>query len=90
MHLETPPETIALNFRLLSKTLKVAEFLKLEPEARLQTLEEAIALLNNKQTPDTDVRRLANYLRALQDADVGEDAIARIKEGLVGWDFAPF
>lgn len=84
------PETIALNFKLLSKTLKISVFTKLEPEAQAKTLEEAIALLSDEQTPNTDVRRLANYLRALQDLELSEELQGAISVGLTGWDFAPF
>lgn len=88
MFLETQAETMAGIFAVVSRTLKLDEFIKLEPEAQRVTLEDTARLLKGKDTPMTSKRQLISYLEVL--GSNGADNVKPIVLAILNdWNSAP-
>lgn len=86
-----PPETeIQLNLTHLLRLLKLQEFQKLDTEGQVSNVEEVRNLLKLKNCPYPSKKQLVNFLQALKDSDIDEEASRRIQIALDEWDIAPF
>lgn len=86
---ETPTETQASIFRILSRTLQVSEFIQLEPEAQRLTLEETQRLLFSQHVLMVNKRSLLAYLQIFEAAPVGDAVKDVARSILADWDKAP-
>ena len=78
-------------FATLSRTLQMAQFISLEPEAQEATLAEAHALMFGQCVPFTVKRQLLEFLKVLETCPkVGEKATAMISKSLTEWNNPPF
>lgn len=86
---ESPIETQASIFRILSRTLQIAEFIKLEPEAQRLTLEETQRLLFSQHVLMVNKRSILTYLQVFSTAEVSNGVKALAAAIIDKWDDAP-
>lgn len=86
---ESHTEVQASIFKILSRTLQINEFLKLEPEAQRMTLEDAERLLFSPDVLMVNKRSLLTYLQVFDRSSVSDGVKAVATAIIDRWNDVP-